>query len=148
MMFWLLNKRFTFKELENNQKKYVFTDSFFCHCTSTEGTYHRQFEKCVRFPIFRFQTKLLSSFQTKCFKCSHKKIHVTESNWGKYLEPRKEITRFAWSKPLQKSSTSVTFDHSRWFSWTKTIISFFFITTIITYEVKKCKEKTYLDRKL
>ena len=29
-----------------------------------------------------------SSFQTKSFKCSSsKKIHITESNFGKYLEP-------------------------------------------------------------
>ena len=30
-----------------------------------------------------------------------KKIHITESNFDKYLEPRRELTRFAWSKPLQ-----------------------------------------------
>ena len=30
------------------------------------------------------------------------KIHITESSiiFGKYLEPRKELTRFEWSKPL------------------------------------------------
>ena len=29
----------------------MLTYSFFCYCTSTEGTYHRQFGKCARFPI-------------------------------------------------------------------------------------------------
>ena len=126
MMFWLLNKRFTFKELENNEKNMCLRILFSAIAHLLKAPIIFSSKKCVRFPIFRFQTKLLSSFQTKCFKCSHKKIHVTESNWGKYLEPRKELTRFAWSKPLQKSSTSVTFNHSWWFSWTKTIISFFF----------------------
>ena len=37
------------------KKKYMLTDLFFCHCTSTEGTFHCQFGKCARFPIFRFK---------------------------------------------------------------------------------------------
>ena len=93
------------------RKKYMLTDSFFCHSTSTEGTYHHQFGKCVRFPIFRLQAKILSSFQTKRFQCPFEKIHSTEYNLGKYLETRKELTRYAWSKPLQKCWTGVTFGH-------------------------------------
>ena len=51
------------------KKKNMVTHWFFCHRTSTEGTYHRRFGKCARFLIVRLQRKLLSSFQTKRFKC-------------------------------------------------------------------------------
>ena len=53
------------------------------------------------------------------------KIHITEYNFCKYLEPRKEFTRFAWSKLLQKCWTGVTFGISRDFHGL--IISSFFL---------------------
>ena len=37
---------------------------FFCYCTSTEGTYDRQFGKCARFPIFSLWVKI-SYFYSK-----------------------------------------------------------------------------------
>ena len=51
-------------------KKYTLTDSFLCHCTSTEGTYHRRFGKCARFLIFRLQASY-NMYQTKRFKRSY-----------------------------------------------------------------------------
>ena len=49
-------------------------------CTATEGTYHRQFEKCARFPISRLKAKTLSSFQSKRFKYAYiKKVHIPGS---------------------------------------------------------------------
>ena len=81
------------------------TDSFFCHCTSTEGTYHRQIVKCARYS---------------------EKYTLMNLIFYKYLEPRKKLTRFAWSKPLQKCWTVVIFGHLSWFLWTKTIISIFY----------------------
>ena len=38
-------------------------------------------------------------------------IHISESNFDKYLEPWKDLTIFKCSKPLQKCLTSVTFGH-------------------------------------
>ena len=52
-------------------------------------------------------------FQTKHFKCLYlNKYTLRNLIFGKYLEERKEITRFGWSKkPLQKCWTGVTFGH-------------------------------------
>ena len=51
-----------------------------------------------------------SSFQTKSFMCLYlKKYILLNLIFGKYLELRKELTRFGWSKPLQKCWTGVTF---------------------------------------
>ena len=38
-------------------------------------------------------------------------MHITEFNFCKYLKPQKELKRLAWSKPLQKCLTGVTFGH-------------------------------------
>lgn len=46
----------------------VFTNSFFCCCISTEGTYHRQFGKCTCFQIFCIQAKLITYIQKKRLK--------------------------------------------------------------------------------
>ena len=57
-------------------KKYMLTDSFFCYCTSTEGTYITamgQFGKCARFPIFRLKANILSSFQTNVLSALFRK---------------------------------------------------------------------------
>ena len=86
--------------------------------------------KCAQFLIFCLWAKILSSFQIKPFKCSiFEKIHITESYLIKVLvniwnlEPRKEnLQDFAWSKPLKKCWTGVTFGHLSSFSWPKTII--------------------------
>ena len=60
--------------------------SFFCYCTSTEVTYHRQFGKCARFSMFRSWAKIfiLSSktFQVLIFE----NIHITKSYIIKFLE--------------------------------------------------------------
>ena len=41
-------------------------------------------------------------------KNTHYWILLVNQISGKYLEPRKELTRFAWSEPLQKCWTGVT----------------------------------------
>ena len=35
-------------------------------------------------------------------------IHINESSFWQKFEPRKKLTRFAWSKPLQKCGTGET----------------------------------------
>ena len=71
--------------------------------------------------------KILPSFQTKHFKYLYSnKYTLLNLIFDKYLEPRKKLTRFAWSKPLQKCWTVVIFGHLSWFLWTKTIISIFY----------------------
>ena len=81
-------------------KKYMLTNWFFCHCTSTEVTNHRQFGKRVRYPIFRLRRKILS-FLFKQKVLIFENINISKSIFGNYLEPRKERKRITWSKPLQ-----------------------------------------------
>ena len=74
--------------------KKIYVDGFgvFCHCMCTEGTYQGQFGKHARFPIFHLLAKIVSSFQTKCLKCSYsKKYTLLNLIFGKYLEPWKEL---------------------------------------------------------
>ena len=53
--------------------------------------------------------RILPSFQTKHFKYLYSnKYTLLNLIFGKYLEPRKKLTRFAWSKPLQKCWTNLT----------------------------------------
>ena len=73
--------------------------SFFCYCTSTEGTYHRQFRKCARFSMFCSWVKILLFLSNKTFQVLiFENIHITKfymiKFFGKYLESRKEFTRF------------------------------------------------------
>ena len=108
-------------------KKNMLTYLFFCYCTSTEGTYQRQFGKCARFSMFRSWAKILfiilsnKSFQMLIFE----NIHITKSYIIKFL-----IKFWNHGKNLQDSLlklwTAVTFGHLKCFSWTKTPISFFF----------------------
>ena len=65
------NNSFTFKELKYDKKN--------VHVWSTEVTYHRQFENCARFPMFRIWANILSFFyHIKCFKWSYSK---NTHNW-------------------------------------------------------------------
>ena len=48
-----------------------------------------QFEKCTRFPIFSNKSVLGAYIRTNTY-------------FGKYLEQRKELTRFAWVKTTAK----------------------------------------------
>ena len=53
---WIIDT--DFRSLNMTKKKYMLTNSFFCHYISIEVTYQityqvRQFGKCPRFPIFR-----------------------------------------------------------------------------------------------
>ena len=40
-----------------------------------------------------------------------KKCALLNLIFGKYLKPRKQLAKFAWSKPLRKCWTGVIFDH-------------------------------------
>ena len=73
--------------------KKVYIDGFvFCHRISTEGTYHRRFGKCARFPIFRLKAEALSSFRTKRFKCSYLKTYtLLNLIFGKNLNHGKNL---------------------------------------------------------
>ena len=107
----------------------------------SEGSVYKLiiFGKCARVPIFRLLAKLLSSFQTKRFKCSYSEKYTSLNlSFGKYLKPRKELKRFAWSKLLQKYWTGITFGHLSWFLWTKTSI-FFYIMFTCLQNFKKCR---------
>ena len=58
----------------------MLTYSFFCHCTSTEGTFHRQFGKYARFSIFRLYGKILLFLSNKTFQVLiFENIHITKS---------------------------------------------------------------------
>ena len=51
-------------------------------------------------------------FSSKCFKCSYAENYaLLNVIFGKHLVPRKELTRFAWSKPLQKYWAGITFGY-------------------------------------
>ena len=59
----------------------MLTDLFFCHCTSTDGTYHCQFGKCARFHILKnicWRITLVATSLTKNSAPSkNRKIHKT-----------------------------------------------------------------------
>ena len=58
----------------------MLTYSFFCYCTSTEGTFHRQFGKCARFSMFCLWAKIFLKFSNKSFQVLiFEKILITES---------------------------------------------------------------------
>ena len=59
------------------RRRYMLTYSFFCYCTSTKGTYHRQFWKCVRFSMFRSWAKILLFLSNKTFQVLEN-IHITK----------------------------------------------------------------------
>ena len=128
--------------LENALKIYV--DGFvFCHCTSTEGTYHRQFGKCTLFPIFRLWTKILS-FQKLILKNTYYWILIYYLIFGKYLEPRKELS----------FTICVGKTPAKMLDWCKIwpfIMIFMdvnyhiFTSKIIITKIRLCKEKHMLD---
>ena len=67
-------------------KNYMLTYSFFCYCTSTEGTYNRQFGKCARFSMFRSWAKILLFLSNKMFQgLIFQNIHITKSYIIKFL---------------------------------------------------------------
>ena len=123
--------------------------SFFCCCTSTVLRHlSAPVWKMCPIPDFPLMGENIIIFSNRTFRVFilNKNIHYWNlSNYifGKYLEVRKEFTRFVWSKPLQKYWTVVTFVRSSWFSWTKTIISLF-ISKIIMKEIRLCKGKHML----
>ena len=76
----------------------MLTDSFFCHCTSTEGTYHRQFINCARFQFSAYRRNYYYLFKQNVLIAHIPKKNASQSTdviFGKYLEPPKEHTRFA-----------------------------------------------------
>ena len=109
MMIQLLNNRFTFKELKNNDK--IFVDVFVFLLLHM---YRRHQSPSVRemcpipdvplmgenIIIFFFKQNVLS------VQFIFENIHITESYiiifLVKNLEPLKEFAKFEWAKPLQK----------------------------------------------
>ena len=68
------------------RKKYMLTYSFFCYWTSTEGTYHRQFWKCARSPMFRSWAKILLFLSNEIFQVLiFENMHITKSYIIKFL---------------------------------------------------------------
>ena len=68
------------------KKIYMLTYSFFCYCTSTEGTYHRQIGKCARFSMFRSWAKILLFLSNKMFQVLiFENIHITKCYIIKFL---------------------------------------------------------------
>ena len=109
-MFWLLNNRIPFKEFKN-VKKYMLTDSFLplhiCkkHLSPSVG-------KLCHISNLPLIGENFLSFQTKRFQWSYSKKYISLNlMFRKYLEPWKELTGFAWSKPLQRCWNGVTFGH-------------------------------------
>ena len=130
-------------------KIYTLTYSFFCYCTSTEGTYHRQFGKCARFSMFRSWAKILLFLSNKTFQMLIlKNIHITKSYIIKFFiniwNHGKNLQDLSGQNPLLKWWIAVTFGHLSWFSWTKTTISFFYFKDYYKRNMNM-KGKTYVD---
>ena len=108
MKFPLLNNRFTFWEKKTN-KKY----SLYGYWTSTESKYYPPVRKMCPIPNPPLTGEHIIIFSNKTFYVpifrKYTLLNLILSNFGKYLEPRKECTRFAWSKPVQKCWTGVIF---------------------------------------
>ena len=63
------------------QNKYMLTYSFFCYCTSTEGTYHRQFRKFAQVSMSHTWAKILLCLSNKTFQVlTYEKIHLILCN--------------------------------------------------------------------
>ena len=87
-------------------KKYMLTHSFFCHFTSFS------LKNVPDSQSSAYRRKYYHLFKQKRFRCSYSnKYTLLNLIFGKYLEKRKELTRFAWSKPLQKCWTGAIFGH-------------------------------------
>ena len=109
LMFWLLNNKFKFQELENDEKKCVFLP---LHIYRR----HPSLPVWKMWPISNLQLigKNIIIFLKQNFSSGHIRKNTHQALnliFGKYLEPRKELARFARSKPLQKCWTGVTFGH-------------------------------------
>ena len=50
--------------------------SFFCYCTSTEGTSNSQFGICTRFPIFSYMQKCYHLFKQNVYDVEHPFLHA------------------------------------------------------------------------
>ena len=70
-------------------------ESFLCHSISTEGTYHCQFGKICPIPNLPIIGEKSHLFKQKVLSAHHrKKYTLLNLIFGKYLEPRKELTSF------------------------------------------------------
>ena len=76
----------------------------FYHCTSINGINHFQIRKICLFPnlenIIIYSIIFLKSSYLKKYTLLN--LNLFYRIFGKYKEPRKEITRFAWSKATEK----------------------------------------------
>ena len=141
----LLNNRFTFLEFKNDEKCIRWCIRFSAIAQLQKAPITASLENVPDFPLMG---KNVINFSYKMFQVLiFEEIHITEyyliKFLVKYLEPWKELTIFAWSKPLQKCCTDVTFGHLSWFSWTWTIISFFHFKDYFK-EIRLWKEKHML----
>ena len=50
--------------------------SFFCYCTSTEGTSNSQFGICTQFPIFSYMQKCYHLFKQNVYDVEHPSLHA------------------------------------------------------------------------
>ena len=104
-MFRLLNNRNTFKEVENGENNICWRILFsvIAHLQKAPITADSE-----NIPISQSSASMRKYHHL--FKQTFWvliKIHVIECNlWFKTIQPRKEFTRFAWSKPLQKCWTA------------------------------------------
>ena len=62
----------------------MLTDSFFCHCTSTEGTCHRQFGKRARNPLIGENIIIFSNMLI------FENIYTLLNSIFYFMEPRKK----------------------------------------------------------
>ena len=87
--------------------KYMLKDSFFFHCNLQKAPFIASSKNMPDSQSSRYRRKYYH-----VYKCLYsKKYTFLNLSLGKYLELRKELTRFAWSKPLGKCWTGVTFGH-------------------------------------
>ena len=84
----------------------MLTNSFICHSYLQKAPITASSENVPDSQSSAYRRKYYHLFTQKVL--SSKTMHV----FGKYLDPRKELTRFAWSKPLQKCWTGINFGNS------------------------------------
>ena len=145
-MFLLLNSRFTFYELENDEKNICWRARFTAIAHLQNAPITASSEMCP-IPNFLLLAEkfchLFKTFKVLVYERNTHYLIIFNLMIGKYLEPRKELTWFAWSKHLQKYWTGVTFGYLSWFSWTKTIISSFYFKNYLRNKIMQ--RKTYVD---
>ena len=110
-------------EVRKWRKKFMLTDSFFCHWTSTEGT--ASLENVPNSHSSAYRRKFYHFFKQNII---NDRILKNTHNWILFLVNiwNQERTFEICVVKTTECWTGVTIGNLSWFLWTKTIVSFFF----------------------